>query len=79
VIRRDELLAWAGDIRLPDGVHRNRRVADVAVSDSILDEGVYLRVRARRPRPSWSEDVAVAVTVVALHLDRIATDQEQAA
>ncbi len=56
----------------PDGLHRFRRVVDVAAFDPVLGEGVYIRYRARVPRPWWSPQLVSAVRAVAAELEEAA-------
>jgi hypothetical protein len=56
---------WACTAVIPSGIHKSRRVADVAAHDGVVEHGLYLRVRTRRPRQDWPDHVRAAVAIVA--------------
>jgi hypothetical protein len=60
---------WAREVTFPDGLHRHRRIGDVALHDGIHPDGVYILNRARRPRATWDRDVVIATRIVAIDLE----------
>lgn len=58
--------------RFPDGVHRARRVRDVAAHDGVHPAGLYLKVRSRMPRASWAPELIEAVRAAAAGLEEAA-------
>jgi hypothetical protein len=57
------------EVVFTSGVHRNRRVVDVAAHDGIHDPGVYIRFRARAPRHDWDVALTEAVRAAAGRLE----------